>query len=145
MKKELFIREDKIKWMPEYNKTKNLLPKLKKQPLGSNLFIHCNSMLINFHNNMTAADRIISSKKPNKVIAKSILLKLKQVEVELERLKTNISTAQHKAHNALLAIRRMDTMKTTFDKEIEEAKAEHEEAKEQFKLAINILCEHLER
>lgn len=145
MRKEHFIRGNKIKWMPEYNKTKKILPILKKQSLDSNLLIRCNSILINFNNNMTAADRIISSRKPNIAMAKSIFLKLKQVKIELERLASDISKGKRKTNIVRLNRRRMETMKTPFDEQIEEAKAKYEEDKEQFKLALNILSEHAER
>lgn len=131
--------------MPEYNKTKKILPILKKQSLDSNLLIRCNSILINFNNNMTAADRIISSRKPNIAMAKSIFLKLKQVKIELERLASDISKGKRKTNIVRLNRRRMETMKTPFDEQIEEAKAKYEEDKEQFKLALNILSEHAER
>ena len=131
--------------MPEYNKTKKILPILKKQSLDSNLLIRCNSILINFNNNMTAADRIISSRKPNIAMARSIFLKLKQVKIELERLASDISKGKRKTNIVRLNRRRMETMKTPFDEQIEEAKAKYEEDKEQFKLALNILSEHAER
>lgn len=94
---------------------------------------------------MTAADRIISSRKPNIAMAKSIFLKLKQVKIELERLASDISKGKRKTNIVRLNRRRMETMKTPFDEQIEEAKAKYEEDKEQFKLALNILSEHAER
>ena len=138
--------EEVTNWNTEYSKTIKLLPELQKQASFRGVSISCKSMLRKFHSAMKDADQIVLSKNPDKAKSNKILLKLKQVRIELERVMTDFSKAESKAYKADLARKRWEmTEEAILDNEIEEAKSSYETVREKFKLSIKILTEHLER
>ncbi len=136
--------EGVTEWKTEYNKAIKLLPELQKQPLFTDISIRCKSILNMLHVAMTDAEHIILSKTPDKTKTQNVLLKLKQVRIELERVMTEISQADELAIEA----KRWETLAAKTDEERELAKSTIETMKEQFeqfKNALKTVKEHLER
>ena len=73
--------------------------------------------------------------------------RFRDISLRLANLPTTDSPSggKHRADEAKLESKRWETMEGIADAEIDEAKNNYEEAKEQFKLAMRVLSEHMER
>lgn len=99
---------------------------------------------------MTQIAELKSSKRPNKDVARRSLEQLRQHQVKLRQTERELATigkslSGRKTDKDRVRQKQDEVLQAMADAEIEEAKDNYEDAREQLKQALRIIQEHIER
>jgi tetratricopeptide (TPR) repeat protein len=141
------LAQDANSWSPVKLRATQSLTLPKGHPKLKALAARTQKDLEAIDRTMVQIGELKSSKRPNKDVARRILGQLRQYRMQLQQTEKELSAIgkSRSDRKTDLDRKREEAARQQYDDAIETAKQKYDEAKEQFKKALKILIEHVER